>query len=306
MTSATALVPAKINLQLAVGEPDARGYHPVASVYHAVSLASTVTVTPADHTALAYLPGPVDTASLDTGPDNLALRALAALPGARPARIEIVKRIPIAAGLAGGSADAAGVLAAANVLRDEPLPAGRLARVAAGLGADVAFSLVGGTALGTGYGERLAPVAEHRALDWVLVLDDGGLSTPRIYGDLDRLRAAGELPPPPAGLLEHPEASPVLAALASGDLDALADAIRNDLEPVAVRAHPRLAGTLDAVREAGALRAFVSGSGPTVVGLVASPEHAQRVRDRLAGQGFTAIAATGPEPVRTRARERGR
>ena len=209
MTSVTVRVPAKLNLQLAVGPPRADGYHGLVTVFHAVSLFDEVTAEPAGRDGVTVTGEGAD--RVPAGPDNLALRAAAALrkavtrpaadrkadTGAGPSRyggvhITIGKRIPVAAGLAGGSADAAAALVACNELWDGGLSQSQLLEVAARVGSDVAFALLGGTAVGRGRGERLTPaLAPATQYHWVLAFADGHLSTPEVYAALDRLRAAG-------------------------------------------------------------------------------------------------------------------
>ena len=202
----TVRVPAKLNLQLAVGPPRADGYHDLVTVFHAVSLFDEVTAEPAGRDGVTVTGEGAD--RVPAGPDNLALRAAAALrkavagaaAGPRAStrastagvHITIAKRIPVAAGLAGGSADAAAALVACNELWDGGLSQPQLAEVAARVGSDVAFALLGGTAVGRGRGERLTPaLAPATQYHWVLAFADGRLSTPEVYAALDRQRAAG-------------------------------------------------------------------------------------------------------------------
>ena len=198
----TVRVPAKLNLQLAVGPPRADGYHDLVTVFHAVSLFDEVTAEPAGRDGVTVTGEGADRVPADQ--DNLALRAVAALrgrggPGGRRAgarrpagvHITIAKRIPVAAGLAGGSADAAAALVACNELWGSGLSQPQLLEVAARVGSDVAFALLGGTAVGRGRGERLTPaLAPATQYHWVLAFADGHLSTPEVYAALDRLRAA--------------------------------------------------------------------------------------------------------------------
>src|SRR5919201_1830009 len=193
VTAVTVRVPAKLNLQLAVGPRRADGYHDLVTVFHAVSLFDEISAGPAARDGVT-----VNGEGADRGPadrDNLALRAVAALravlPAAPKVHITITKRIPVAAGLAGGSADAAAALVACNELWDGGLGQPQLLEIAARLGSDVAFALLGGTAVGRGRGERLTPaLAPATQYHWVLAFADGQLSTPEVYAALDRLRAA--------------------------------------------------------------------------------------------------------------------
>jgi 4-diphosphocytidyl-2-C-methyl-D-erythritol kinase len=191
----TARVPAKVNLQLSVGPPGADGYHDLVTVFHALALFDEVTVTSADTDSVVVTGEGARNVPL--GPDNLAARAVAALvdavgPGVRDApglAIEIRKRIPVAAGLAGGSADAAGALVACNELWGAGLSHQELSEVAARVGSDVGFALLGGTAVGLGRGDRVTPALAAGTYHWVLAFADGQLSTPAVYAACDRLRA---------------------------------------------------------------------------------------------------------------------
>ncbi len=196
MTAVTARAPAKVNLQLAVGPARAHGYHDVVTVYHAVSLFDEVTVFPAERDSVAITGEGADSVPADD--TNLAARAVAALlrsvgPGAKDSpglAIRISKRIPVAAGLAGGSADAAAALVACNELWRTGLSQAELSELAAGIGSDVAFGLVGGTAIGVGRGERVTPALAAGTYHWVLAFATGGLSTAQVYAACDRIRAA--------------------------------------------------------------------------------------------------------------------
>jgi len=317
VTAVTARVPAKVNLQLSVGPPGADGYHDLVTVFHALSLFDDVTVTSAD-TDSVVVTGE-GARSVPLGPDNLAARAVAALvnavgPGVRDApglAIEIRKRIPVAAGLAGGSADAAGALVASNELWGAGLSHQELTEVAARVGSDVGFALVGGTAVGLGRGDRVTPALAAGTYHWVLAFADGQLSTPAVYAACDRLRAgragqpdagggagAGEAAGPPG----PPQLNTALmAALRSGDPAELGPLLSNDLQPAAVSLLPRLRQTLAAGREHGALGSIVSGSGPTCAFLARDGAHARDLAVALAGAGVcrTVASVTGPTPGAT-------
>ena len=194
VTAVTARAPAKVNLQLAVGPARANGYHDVVTVYHAVSLFDEVTVTPAAHDGVTVTGEGAGSVPADGS--NLAARAVAALleavgPGAKDSpglAIRISKRIPVAAGLAGGSADAAAALVACNELWRTGLSQAELSELAATIGSDVAFGLVGGTAIGVGRGERVTPALATGTYHWVLAFASGGLSTADVYAACDRIR----------------------------------------------------------------------------------------------------------------------
>lgn len=295
MSSVTARAPAKINLELSVGGARRDGFHDVATAYHAISLYDEVTATPADRLAVTVDGAtgvPVGDVPLDS--TNLAAAAAIALArhvGTDPeVQLHIAKGIPVAGGMAGGSADAAAALVACDALWQTGLSRAQLAQVAAGLGSDVPFSLVGGTALGTGRGEVLTPVLARGRFEWVVALADGGLSTPAVYAECDRLRAGQVLPEPRVS-------DAMMAALRAGDPDQLGPAMRNDLQDAACSLRPALKQTLATGREAGALGAMVSGSGPTVVFLARSPEHAIDIAVALSATGTCRSVKRAHGPV---------
>jgi 4-diphosphocytidyl-2-C-methyl-D-erythritol kinase len=294
--SVTVRVPGKVNLYLGVGDRRDDGYHELTTVFHAVSLLDEVTVSTADVLSLEMSGEGVE--SLPTDERNLAWRAaelMAEHVGRAPdVAISIEKSIPVAGGMAGGSADAAAVLVAMNTLWELGVPRRDLHTLAAQLGSDVPFALHGGTALGTGRGEELATVLARSTFHWVLAFADGGLSTPEVFAEIDRLRdtSGPERAAPPR--LDDPE--PVLAALASGDPTELAPLLGNDLQAAAVSLDPGLRRTLRAGTEAGALAGVVSGSGPTCAFLCTSASAALDVGAELAGAGVcrTVRVASGP------------
>ncbi|HEX8081040.1 MAG TPA: 4-(cytidine 5'-diphospho)-2-C-methyl-D-erythritol kinase [Jatrophihabitans sp.] len=289
-------VPAKINLQLAVGPLGADGFHQIGTVFHALELTDQLSAAPAESLTLT-LTG-AESAGLPTDQRNLAWRAASLLAehGGVPAHAELVidKRIPVAAGLAGGSADAAAALLACDRLWGLGLPAGELAGLAAQLGSDVAFALLGGSAVGSGRGERLRPIQGGREFHWVLAVAHGGLSTPAVYAELDRRRGSDQ-----AGAAGDPvaavTASGVLEAVASGDPGLLAGRLANDLQPAAIALAPYLAATLAAGQDCGALAGIVSGSGPTCAFLARDEAHARTLARALAGTGSCrqALAVAG-------------
>jgi 4-diphosphocytidyl-2-C-methyl-D-erythritol kinase len=287
-------VPGKVNLYLAVGDRRDDGYHELTTVFHAVSLLDEITVRTADVLSVELAGEGVE--SLPTDNRNLAWRAaelMADHVGRAPdVAISIEKSIPVAGGMAGGSADAAAVLVAMNTLWELGVPRRDLHGLAAQLGSDVPFALHGGTALGTGRGEELATVLARSTFHWALAFADGGLSTPAVFSEIDRLRATEGRDQPPR--LDDPE--PVLAALASGDPAELAPLLGNDLQPAALSLEPGLRRTLRAGTEAGALAGIVSGSGPTCAFLCASAAAAIDVGAQLAGAGVcrTVRVASGP------------
>ena len=288
----TVRVPAKINLHLAVGPLRDDGYHDLVTVFHAVSLFDEVAVAATETPGIEVFGEGVSEVPVDE--TNLAWRAvqlLAEQADRRPdVRLVLRKGIPVAGGMAGGSADAAAALVGLSALWKLDLTRDELAPLAAELGSDVTFALHGGTALGTGRGERIVPVLSRHPQHWVIALHRGGLSTPQVFGELDRLRGPA---PPPERVVE-----PVLEALAGGDPRQLALALGNDLQAAAVSMAPDLRRTLRAGVEAGALAGIVSGSGPTCAFLCSSAQAAIEVAAELAGVGVcrTVRVAHGPVP----------
>ncbi len=259
-------VPAKVNLQLSVGPLGEDGYHPLATVFHAVSLYDDVHVRPAPpRSGIALSARGEDISGVPLGPQNLAARAVAALAErlevAPDVSITLHKGIPVAGGMAGGSADAAGALIAAATLWGCPPADPRVAAVAAGLGSDVPFGLLGGTAIGRGRGDVLTPVATRGRFEWVFATAHTGLSTPEVYRRFDELSRDRTVPAPTVD-------DRLLAALAAGDTAGLAETLSNDLQDAAVALRPSLRAVMDAGLAAGALATLVSGSGPTVAFLV--------------------------------------
>ncbi|MGI5398410.1 4-(cytidine 5'-diphospho)-2-C-methyl-D-erythritol kinase [Streptomyces sp. CA-135486] len=290
--SVTVRVPAKVNVQLAVGGARADGFHDLANVFLAVSLYDEVTVSPASSLTISCS-GP-DAAQVPLDRTNLAARAaelLAARHGLAPdVHIHIAKDIPVAGGMAGGSADGAGALLACDVLWGLGSSRSELLSICAELGSDVPFSLVGGAALGTGRGERLTELEVGGDFHWVFAVADGGLSTPAVYGEFDRLNEGVAVP--------DPVASPALLdALRTGDATALAGALANDLQPAAFSLRPSLSATLEAGMAAGALASLVSGSGPTTAFLTKDEESARSVAEALLGSGTCRAARVASSPA---------
>ncbi|MGV9356507.1 4-(cytidine 5'-diphospho)-2-C-methyl-D-erythritol kinase [Streptomyces misionensis] len=294
--SVTVRVPAKVNVQLAVGAARPDGFHDLANVFLAVGLYDEVTVTPADELRVSCA-GP-DAAQVPLDRTNLAARAalaLAARRGIEPnVHVHIAKDIPVAGGMAGGSADGAGALLACDALWGTGASRAELLDICAELGSDVPFSLVGGAALGIGRGERLTALEVGGTFHWVFAMAERGLSTPAVFREFDRLAEGRAVPEPVAS-------QDLLDALAKGDADALAAAVSNDLQPAALSLFPELAGTLAAGRAAGSLAALVSGSGPTTAFLTRDAEAAERVAGALRDSGTcrTVRTAAGPVPGAT-------
>ncbi|MCO1658965.1 4-(cytidine 5'-diphospho)-2-C-methyl-D-erythritol kinase [Pseudonocardia humida] len=288
----TVRVPAKINLHLAVGPVRPDGYHELVTVFHAVSLYDEVSVAEGEGPSIEV--HGEGAAEVPTDETNLALRAVLLLAehADRDPDVSVVLRkgIPVAGGMAGGSADAAAALVGLSSLWKLELTRDELSELAAELGSDVAFALYGGTAMGTGRGERIVPVLARHAQHWVIALHRGGLSTPEVFGELDRLRSGSDAEPRPV--------EPVLEAIAGGDPRQLALSLGNDLQPAAVSMAPELRRTLRAGVDAGALAGLVSGSGPTCAFLCADRDRAVDVATELAGLGVcrTVRVAHGPVP----------
>jgi len=270
----TELAPAKVNLVLHAGPPGEDGLHPLCSLFASVDLADVVTVEVAGSEDVVVCPSVVA--------DNLAARALAAFRAAAPAaalpplRVTIDKRIPVAAGMGGGSADAAAVLRAANALVGEPLDPATLRLVSAGLGSDVPSQVDPRSALVTGTGEAVEPV-EMPALSLVLVPQAQGLSTTSVYAELDRMRASNEVGP--RDLLDPTP----LRGLALASPGTLAAGMENDLEAPALSLRPDLERPLADLRNAGALGARITGSGPTAFGLFSNREAAEAASRSIPG-----------------------
>lgn len=311
MREVTASAPGKVNLVLRVGAPTADGYHPLATVFEALDLRETVTVrttrTPGTTVeTVAHLPGGgIDRATgelMRAVPprSHLAVRAARAMqrlaaagPWASTAAglaIRVDKRVPVAGGMAGGSADAAATLVACNELWGLGLGPGQLERIGRALGADVPACLTGGIALGTGRGDHMAPLecpgAHHH---WVIALAHEGLSTADVFAEFDRAAQGTAVPAAPT--------DEELADL-TGPARLAGPRLVNDLTAAALSLRPELGGALSAARAAGALAAIVSGSGPTVAALASSADHADEIAERLAAAPAVArvLTTTGPAP----------
>lgn len=296
-------VPAKINPFLAVRGVREDGYHELVTVFQSVALHDALQLTlDADPHRLhhATAAGRVRVtlshdagAHVPNGPDNLVLRAAAALAQAAGlalddtatvhTHMDLRKRIPVAGGMAGGSADAAAALIGLNEVWGAELPRARVAELAAELGADVPFCLVGGTALATGTGTALARVLCRGTFDWVVCTATAALSTAAVYRAWDEHCVAADVQP-----------DAVLAAITSGDPEALGLALHNDLQAAAEVLLPRLRADRSALLDAGALGAVISGSGPTLLALARDPDEAQRIAGRVAGRFAHVLVTTAP------------
>ena len=289
-----ARVPAKVNLQLSVGPLGSDGYHEVTTVFQAISLFDDVTVATA-------LPGSGITISITgetskgvpTDSSNLAIKAaqLMAKTYDLPPDliIKLKKESPVAGGMAGGSADAAGVIVGLDSLFELGISRDEMESVGSKIGADVPFSICGGVAIGTGRGDQITPALAKGSYNWVLALSGQGLSTPSVYQECDRLREGLSIATPQVS-------EPLMQALRAGDAKALGKALSNELQSAACSLRPALRLVLDVGVDYGALGGIVSGSGPTVAFLVTDDEHAMDLTVALSSSGVVSsvVRATGP------------
>lgn len=300
-------VPAKLNLFLAVRGQRPDGYHELVSVLQTVSLYDELRAGfsgppgrghhPTSRRRMSVELRTHGEAGLPAESDNLAVRAALALgqragftelrgpgdPDAPRTVLELYKRIPVAGGMAGGSADAAAALVALNELWRCDLTRDELRAVAAELGSDVPFCVLGGTALATGRGTALAQVLCRGTFCWVIATSSQPLSTAEVYRAWDRHCRPSKLEP-----------DAVLTALRGSDPVALAAALHNDLEPAAFGLRPELAAAKAALIAAGALGAVLSGSGPTLLALCSDEDTATTVAKRVADAHREVVVARSP------------
>jgi 4-diphosphocytidyl-2-C-methyl-D-erythritol kinase len=285
--SVTVRAAAKINLHLGVGRVRADGFHPLDTVYQAIGIHDDLTLTEADEDTLSLVGSPyIDLRDVPTDDSNIAMRALAEVSCGTGHHVAISKQIPVAGGMAGGSADAAAALLAHDRLHALDQPDEVLLAQAARLGSDVPFSLVGGTARGRGRGEVVEPVEDRGGWWWVVVPAAVGLSTPDVYRHFDRLHP--DAPEVPA------TAEPLLAALATAEPVRLARVLHNDLQEPAIDLRPELGTLIERGEAEGALRGMVSGSGPTCVFLCDSHEGSMAVFAALSAAYDVVLPAPGP------------
>jgi 4-diphosphocytidyl-2-C-methyl-D-erythritol kinase len=284
--------PGKVNLSLRVGRLGSDGYHPLSTVFQAVSVYEDVVASQAEELTLTV--SGAQAALVPTDETNLALRAARTLADyagiGMGVHLHIHKEVPVAGGMAGGSADAAATLIACDAHWHTGLSREVLRELAASLGADVPFGLLGHTAIGTGRGDQLAPALSRGEYHWAFAVQDAGLSTARVYAAFDELRSSARAGPGADVAL--------LQALRAGDPHALGLALHNDLEAAALELDPALAQLFAVARDAGALGVVVSGSGPTVAALARSRQHALLIAAAFtaAGVADSVITATGPVP----------
>ena len=282
--------PGKLNLSLGVGPRQPDGYHRLATVFQAVSVYEEVTATPAE--GLGVSVEGVDAGRVPVDDTNLAWRAARLLAddvGLEPlVHLRVRKSVPVAGGMAGGSADGAAALLACDALWGAGLSRDRLLELAAELGADVPFILLGHTAVGTRRGDLLSPALSRGRYHWALAMRRTGLSTPEVFARFDELADPGLADPEPDRDL--------LTALRAADLDGVGRCLGNDLQAAAMELAPELDRTVEAAARAGALGVVVTGSGPTVAALARSRRHSMELAAamRAAGQADDTLTAVGP------------
>ncbi len=286
--------PAKVNLQLAVGPPGEDGFHEVTTVFQAISLFDDVSIKLAKQgsgTSLTLSGATSGGVPIDD--ENLAIRSAKLMAEkfdlSTDLEIHLKKEIPVAGGMAGGSADAAGVIVAMDSLFEVGLSRDEMEAIAAQLGSDVPFGISGGVAIGRGRGDQLTPALSRGNYHWVLALSGQGLSTPAVYQECDRLREGLDIARPQVS-------DSMMQALRAGDAVALGQALSNDLQAAACSLRPALRLVLDVGRDYGALGGIVSGSGPTVAFLVEDEERSMDLTVALSSSGVVAgvVRASGP------------
>ncbi|CAB4599919.1 unannotated protein [freshwater metagenome] len=295
LNSVTVRVPAKVNLQLSVGPRESDGYHNLVSVFQAVSIFDEVTLTKshAGSGVTISITGE-QTHGVPEDDSNLAVKA-AKLIGEKfgldvDVHIEVKKSIPVAGGMAGGSADAAGTLVAMDALYRLDATREELLALGAELGSDVPFMISGGTAVGTGRGDQLTAALSRGTYHWVFALSTVGLSTPSVYTECDRMRAEFEVAAPKVS-------DTLMQSLLAGDAEAVGKSLHNDLQAPACSLRPALSLVLEVGRDYGALGALVSGSGPTVAFLVTDEEAGLDLAVALTASGVVGSVARATGPV---------
>ncbi|CAB4334719.1 MAG: 4-(cytidine 5'-diphospho)-2-C-methyl-D-erythritol kinase [Actinobacteria bacterium] len=291
-----ARVPAKVNLQLSVGPLGSDGYHEVITVFQAISLFDDVSVAtaPVGNGLTIDISGQTSS-GVPADSSNLAIRAADLMIKTYDLPTDLViklkKEIPVAGGMAGGSADAAGVIVGLDSLFELGLSRDEMESVGSKIGSDVPFSICGGVAIGSGRGDQITPALAKGNYFWVLALSGQGLATPSVYQECDRLREGLSIATPQVS-------EPLMQALRAGDAKALGKSLSNDLQSAACSLRPALRLVLDVGVDYGALGGIVSGSGPTVAFLVSSDEHAMDLTVALSASGVVSsvVRATGPVP----------
>ena len=293
--SVTARVPAKVNLQLSVGPREADGYHNLVSVFQAISIFDDVTVSRGvPGSGISISVSGEHTHGVPADASNLAVKAAQLMIDRfdidADLQIEVKKSIPVAGGMAGGSADAAATLVALDALFQLELSREELHRLGSELGSDVPFMISGGTAVGQGRGDQLTAALSRGTYHWVLALSSVGLSTPAVYAECDRMRAELEIAPPQVS-------DALMQSLLAADAQAVGRALTNDLQSAACSLRPALSLVLEVGRDYGALGAIVSGSGPTVAFLVADEEAGLDLAVALTASGVVGSVARALGPV---------
>ena len=291
-----ARVPAKVNLQLSVGPLGSDGYHEVITVFQAISLFDDVSVAtaPVGNGLTIDISGQTSS-GVPADSSNLAIRSAEQMVKTydlpTDLAIKLKKEIPVAGGMAGGSADAAGVIVGLDSLFELGLSRDEMESVGSKIGSDVPFSICGGVAIGSGRGDQITPALAKGNYFWVLALSGQGLATPSVYQECDRLREGLSIATPQVS-------EPLMQALRAGDAKALGKSLSNDLQSAACSLRPALRLVLDVGVDYGALGGIVSGSGPTVAFLVSSDEHAMDLTVALSASGVVSsvVRATGPVP----------
>jgi 4-diphosphocytidyl-2-C-methyl-D-erythritol kinase len=288
-------VPAKVNLQLAVGPREADGYHNLVSVFQAISIYDDVTISkaaPGSGISIAITGD--HTHGVPADATNLAVKAAQLIADeydfAVDIHIEVSKSIPVAGGMAGGSADAAAVIVGLNELFDLEMSRDEMLEFGSQLGSDVPFMITGGTAIGQGRGDQLTAALSRGTYHWVLALSTVGLSTPAVYQECDRLRAGLDIAAPLTS-------DALMQSLLTADPKAVGLALQNDLQSAACSLRPALTLVLDVGEEYGALGAIVSGSGPTVAFLVGDEEQGLDLAVALTSSGVVGSVARAYGPV---------
>ena len=290
--SVTVQVPAKVNLQLSVGPKESDGYHEVVTVFQAISLFDNVKVAAADGFSITVSGDYTNAVPLDQS--NLVYKAIELMAEkfdtARNLEISIEKSIPVAGGMAGGSADAAAVLLGIDQLYRLGLSKDEMGEIARKLGSDVPFMLHGGTAVGRGHGDEITPALSRGNYHWVIAVSSTGLATPAVYAECDRLRTGLDIKAPTLN-------DELLQALLSGDATRVGKSLSNDLQAAACSIRPALRLILDTGQEYGALGGVVSGSGPSVAFLVADEDHSLDLAVALTSSGVVGSVARAQGPV---------
>lgn len=285
-------VPAKVNLQLSVGPKESDGYHEVVTVFQAISLFDNLRISRSEQFDIT-LEGDF-TNGVPVDQSNLVSKAVEIMAERfeidRNLSIEINKSIPVAGGMAGGSADAAATLLGIDQLFGLGLSKDELGEVARKLGSDVPFMLHGGTAVGRGRGDEITPALSRGNYHWVIAVSSNGLATPAVYGECDRLRTGLDIKAPALN-------DELLQALLSGDANRVGKALNNDLQAAAISLRPALRLILDTGQEYGALGGIVSGSGPSVAFLVADEDHSLDLAVALTSSGVVGSVARAQGPV---------